>query len=190
MSIRYEYPTTLDRDDFDRLFAEALPYISVEKVRIGGEAKLKQALWELFDGAIPRTKVLNYYEPLAGSNSEEYIVGSGAGMPVKYNNEMWFWLQTPLWGSDQNNSKSWWFSEDTRRMQRDHLIENDFVGVVCIYNPGSPAGNAVFNNFADSWDGRQYFDQPVQVEVDDVFGQGVIGNITDTMKVVVARARS
>ena len=190
MSLTCRYPMTLSRADFDRLFTEALPYISIEKVRLGGEDALKEALWQHFEGVIPGTQVGGYYELVSGSNSEEHLVGAIAGGNITYNGETYFWLQTPLWGSDQNGSHSWWYSEDARRMQRDHLRDNGYVGTLCIYNPGSPAGNAVFSNFADSWDGRQYFEEPVQAEVEDVFGVNVIANISPTMKVVIARVRN
>lgn len=167
---------TLSRAEFDRLFDEALYYMSEERQRLGDN--LKEDIWQTFerDDAFIHRYELDGYLVGAGSLTELMI-------PFEGNNERWAWYLSPLYGETQAGSRSWWYGEEFSKQARQFIDEDGFDRLLAIVNPTSPAALAVTSTWDRSFDGRQYFATPVVKTMTETFGEhrDKVSN-PDTMK--------
>lgn len=188
MAITYEYPVTLSREDFDRLFNEATAKIDIEKIRLGGESALREALWSKYVQVDPQTGE-PFYQTGVYKLDDGYIVGAWCGCKRFAGDDglYWYHFAQPTWGQDRNGSRSWFYDEDTRKMFRQFVIDQGCVGALAIHNPDSPAATAIKSHFSNSWDGRQYWEDPTIHTIEEVYGEGVIGNVTDSMRCMKVR---
>lgn len=178
MTIRLESPTTITKTEFDRLFEEAHPKLSIERQRMGGKEELREALWAAHQNETD--KVGAYYK-------DDYLVGCRVARDWYIGDEKFEWYIQPTYGTDQNGSRSWWYSEDTRKAMRDFCVDNGYAGAIAIHNPTSPAAEAVASHFAHSYDGRQYFQTAETRTISEVFPDIDMPLATDSMRVFVLR---
>ena len=146
---------TPNKDEFDRLFQEALPYISKERQRLG-EDTLKAGLWS----ALVELDSVVYAV-------DGYTVGMAALGTCVYDGQRYLEHISPTYGTDQNGSRSWWYHDDFQRLSADFVRDNNYVGIVTAFNPNTPASNAVKNHFGNI--AGNYFNRPVEVPYEEIF---------------------
>lgn len=155
---------TLSREEFDRLYAEAFDYISIERQRLGEDAK--ETVWETFerdDAFIHRYEVDGY---LVGSASLTELIINYEG-----NQERWAWYLSPLYGETLAGSRSWWYDEEFTKQARDFVDDDGFDKLLVLFNEGTPAALATQATWGRKFDDRQYFEVPLVKTLDEVFGE-------------------
>lgn len=178
MTIRLESPTTVTRAEFDRLFNEASSKISIDRQRLGGETELREAMWKAHED--PNNKVGAYYK-------DDYLVGCRVARDWYIGDEKFEWYIQPTYGTDQNGSRAWWYAEETRKAMRDFCVDAGYAGAIAVHNPGSPAALAVADYFAQSFDGRQYFQTAEIRTISEVFAPVELPLTNDSMRVFIVR---
>lgn len=155
---------TLSRAEFDRLFDEALYYMSEERQRLGDS--LKEDIWGTFERV---DAFIHRYEV------DDYLVGAAALtellIPWEGKVERWAWYLSPIYGETQAGSRSWWYSEEFSKQARQFCDEEGFDRLLAIVNPTSPAALAVKSTWDRNFDGRQYFETPLEKTMTETFGE-------------------
>lgn len=169
MNIEFTIITTPVRAVYDRLFAEALPQISVERLRLG-EENLREGMWSgLTD---PSNKV---YQMTVDDHVTAYICYKD----YTYNDQAYRLLMHPTVGCDANGSKAWYYSEEFKQAEQAFDAAQNHAGIVTLFNPNTPAALSMETNFG-SYASIEVF------EVND-FDGGVFNflGLPDTMRVMV-----
>ena len=161
---------TPNKADFDRVFNEALPFVSHERRRMG-DASLKEALW---NSLVNNDSVV--YE------KDGYVVGMASLDTLDWGGTSYLFHMYPTYGGDETGSRSWWYSDDFQRVSADFVRDNGYVGIVTAFNPNTPASNAVSSHFGNV--AGDYFERPREVEVSEVFGPNH-STVSDNMKLFV-----
>ena len=85
---------TVSREEFDRLYAEAESYISVERKRLGDN--IKEILWDTVE--LDDVFIHRYVE-------DGYLVGIGVmtaiNMTPEDTLERWIWYRSPVYGHNE-----------------------------------------------------------------------------------------
>ena len=169
----------VSRAEFERLYAEAEDYISVERKRLGNN--IKEILWDTLE---MDEAFVHRYE------LDGYLVGCAAlsalDIPWQGVNERWAWYRTPVYGETESGSRAWWYSEGFQKAARDWCDADGFDRVLAIHNPTSPAALAVSATWGQSWEGRQYYERPEVYTLEETFGDArdAVG-VPDTMRCFV-----
>lgn len=128
-------PEEISLDVLERLYAEAYPYISEERKRMG-DAELKSALIDqLHDFPIIRYDLDGYTIGVCSYN-DQYI-----------NGKKYLLHRHPIYGHTQTGSRGWWYSEEFQQKNSEYVRAEGFAGVVTLFNPSSPAAKAVLSHF-------------------------------------------
>ena len=155
---------SLSRDEFERLYAEAFDYISMERQRLGEDAK--ELVWNTFEQP---SSFIHRYEV------DGYLVGAAAldelSVTWEGNDERWAWYLTPLYGETQSGSRSWWYDEEFTKQARAFVDDDGFDKLVVIFNEGTPAAIATQASWGRQFEGRQYFETVLIKTLDEVFGE-------------------
>ena len=154
---------TVSREEFDRLYAEAESYISVERKRLGDN--IKEILWDTVE--LDDVFIHRYVE-------DGYLVGIGVmtaiDMTPEDTLERWIWYRSPVYGHNEAGSRAWFYGEDFQKESLDMMNDDGFDRVLAIHNPTSPAAIAVSAIWGQAWEGRQYFKSPVVQTLEETFG--------------------
>lgn len=150
-----------NRADFDRVFAECLPYVSHERRSIGDGA-LKESLWSALNRDGMEAVVYR---------KDDYVVGMASLSTMVWGGVRYLYHMYPTYGADETGSRAWWYSDDFQRVSADFVRDNNYVGIVTVFNPNTPASNAVKNHFGNI-DGN-YFERPTEIEVTELFGRDI-----------------
>lgn len=133
MAITITNVTNPDPDTYYRIFQEALPKIGHETARLGESELRRGMIRSLFrDDVICQEIAIDGY--VVGYIAAEYITFRG----LQYRHVI-----HPTIGTDENGSRSWFYSDDYQTALTNAASENNVVGFVAKHNPGSPAANAI-----------------------------------------------
>ena len=170
---------TLSRDECDRLYSEAFDYISIERQRLGEDAK--ELVWNTFeqpDSFIHRY-VLDDYLVGAASLTEFFTTYEGAS-------ERWAWYLSPLYGETQDGSRSWWYDEEFTKQARAFVDDDGFDKLLVLFNEGTPAALATQATWGRKFEDRQYFEPVLIKTLDEIFDdkRQFVG-VPDTMRCFV-----
>lgn len=149
---------SVSRELYDRLYTEAYPKISAERKRVGDVA-----LGEAMFNELPLYETAIYYV-------DNYPVGLVSYNTIQYNNKTYFFHRYPTYGTDENGSRSWWYSEEFQQVNSEYVKNMNCAGVITMFNPGSPAANAVIQHFGSF---KKYYKEPVECSINSVFGIGM-----------------
>lgn len=169
MSIKFTIITNPVRAVYDRLFAEALPQISVERLRLG-EEPLREGMWAgLTDLANKAHQVTVDGHVTAYICYKEYT----------YNDQDYRLLMHPTVGCDVNGSKAWYYSEEFKQAEQAFDAAQSHAGLITLFNPDTPAALSMAKNFG-SYASIEVFEIPD-------FDNGIFNsfNSPDTMRVMV-----
>lgn len=169
MDIQFQIIETANRDIYDRLFVEALPLISAERLRLG-EENLREGMWDgLTD---PSNKI---YQVTVDGHVTMYICYKD----YTYNEEAYRLLMHPTVGCDANGSKAWYYSEEFKQAEQAFDAAQNHAGIITLFNPNTPAALSMETNFG-SYSTIEVF------QVND-FDGGVFNflDLPDTMRVMV-----
>lgn len=154
---------SLSRTEFDRLYAEAFDYISIERQRLGENSK--EIVWESFerDDAFIHRYELDDYLVGAASLTEFFTIYEGAS-------ERWAWYLSPLYGETQAGSRSWWYDEEFTKQARAFVDDDGFDKLLVLFNEGTPAALATQATWGRKFEDRQYFEPVLVKTLEEVFG--------------------
>ena len=178
MAFEIDTSRKITRALFDRLYDECFSYTSVERQRLGDDAKTRAWSTLLADDVIHRRYIL-----------DDYVVGCSVIKSIETNFsgqvEKWLWYIQPTYGETQSGSRSWWYSEDFQKAGRQYMDDNGYEKVVALHNPTSPVSTAVRNIWGQNWDGRQYFSTPEVHPVSSVLENEQFWGLPDTWRAFV-----
>lgn len=153
LTSRKIYKQDLMPDTLERLYQEAYPYTSAERQRLGEEF-FRNDLTNNFG---------NY--PIVEYSVDGYIVGIYSYTQIMYNGKMYLLHRFPIYGQTPTGSRAWWYSEDHQRESSIFIRNEGYSGIITMFNPDSPAGQAVGTHFG-SFD--KYYQRPIIKEPHDV----------------------
>lgn len=145
-----EYQEKLDRQTFERLFSEAVGYSAHEVERIGGEDKLLEGMWYSHNVDSRYSKLRSKVYKIDG-----YVVGC-SHFTLNYLNDYTLYTETLL-GSDQNNSKAWWYSEEAVAAEKKFLADRHQSGFISPLNIEGPISRVGGERCIKNFNGKQYF---------------------------------
>jgi hypothetical protein len=151
---------SISRTLFDRLYSEAYSKISAERARVG-DVQLSESMYS----ELPLYKIATYYV-------DDYPVGLVSYYTIQYNGKTYFFHRYPTYGVDQNGSRAWWYSEEFQQVNSEYVKNMNCAGVITMFNPGSPASNAVKQHFGYF---NKYYKLPVEHSISAVLGPGMGG---------------
>lgn len=129
------YAEDLSDELLNRLYAEAFPYISKERQRMGTDA-LKAALI----GDLAHHPIIKY-------DVDRYTVGIASYNDIQYNGKTYMYHRHPIYGQTEAGSRAWWYSEEFQQKNSEYVRAEGYAGVITLFNPESPAGKAVGTHF-------------------------------------------
>ena len=153
--LKIKHAETIDRILFDRLYSEAFQKISSERKRVGDQNLADAMFNELSDH-----KIIVYY-------IDNYAVGIASYNDLIFNDKKYMFHRYPTYGKDINGSRSWWYSEEFQQKNSEYVRAAGYAGVITLFNPGSPAGEAVRTHFGSF---NAYYNSPAEYEIKEVFG--------------------
>ena len=143
---------------FDRLYSEAYSKISIERTRLG-DVQLSDAMFN----ELSLYNIATYY-------IDDYPVGLVSYHTIQYNDKPYFFHRYPTYGIDQNGSRAWWYSEEFQEVNSQYVKNMNCAGVITMFNPGSPASDAVKQHFGSF---NKYYNVPVEYSISAVLGSGM-----------------
>lgn len=155
MMLRLEHTTAIDRVLFDRLYSEAYDKISNERKRVG-----EQALADNMFNSLEHHDTIVYYV-------DDYVVGIASYQDITFNGKKYMFHRHPTYGKDANGSRAWWYSEEFQQKNSEYVRNAGYAGVITLFNPGSPAAEAVRTHFGSF---NAYYNKPVEYEMIEVLG--------------------
>ena len=147
----------VSRELYDRLYNEAYPKTSLERARLG-DTELADGM---FNGlALYKTAV--YY-------LDGYPVGVVSYQDFQYNGNLYFFHRYPTYGTDENGSRAWWYSEEFQRVFSEYVRARNYIGVIAVIhaNPEDSGGTATKKHFGSF---NKYFKVPVAYPIDSILG--------------------
>jgi len=139
----------ISRDILERLYSEAYNYISEERKRMG-EKELKSVLLENLNDC----SIIKY-------DIDSYVVGICSYHEHQYNGKKYLLHRHPIYGTDKNGSRAWWYSEEFQKNNAEFVRNEGLNGVITLFNPNSPAAKAVKNHFGSF---GKYYNRPIIFE--------------------------
>lgn len=181
MAFEIIHDAPIDRDVYNRLFQEALPYISEERIRVG-ETELRESMWQNLKAhdTTERTYVQDGEVVGVSCIRKIGLLDGSAGL----------WYMHPTYGQTSLGSRAFFYSEDFQKVSKNWMDENGYDKIIVIHNPGSAAALAVETIWGTSWDGRRYFNTPTVHTINEVFGTNHTFDLPSTMRVFVIEKAS
>ena len=149
------YAEDLSEELLNRLYAEAFPYISKERQRMGDNALQAALIGDLNDHPIIRYDV------------DGYTVGIASYADFVYDGKTYMFHRHPIYGQTETGSRAWWYSEEFQQKNSEYVRAEGYAGVITLFNPASPAGKAVGSHFGSF---NKYYNKPVVVEDPETIG--------------------
>jgi len=153
--LKIENVESVDRILFDRLYNEAFEKISSERKRVGDKKLADSMFNELADH-----KILMYYV-------NDYVVGIASYDDLIFNGKKYMYHRYPTYGKDINGSRAWWYSEEFQKTGSENVAELGYSGIITLFNPGSPAAEAVRTHFSSF---AAYYNAPAEYDMREVLG--------------------
>ena len=119
---------TVERDEFDAMFEEAVTKAAHEVTRFGSRDVMRDAMWN--DYEINRTAVIEKDSDIVG-----YLSFTEQGSSTVR-------ISTPCYGPDSNGSRSWYYTKDYQKGVRDFVRSIGCDRMVMIIREGSPVSEA------------------------------------------------
>lgn len=181
MALEIMHDSPIDREVYDRLFQEALPYISEERLRVG-EEELRESMWR-------NLKAHETTERMYIQDGE--VVGVSCVRPLGLpDGSTGMWYMHPTYGQTSLGSRAFFYSEDFQKVGKNWMDANGYDKVIVIHNPGSAAALAVEAIWGNSWEGRRYFNKPEVLTIDEAFGTEHTLDLPSTMRVFIIEKAS
>lgn len=159
-------PSEISTDVLDRLYSEAYARISIERKRMGDDALRAALIDDLQDYPIIRYDV------------DGYTVGICSYSELVYEGKTYLYHRHPIYGQTQTGSRAWWYSEEFQQKNSEFVRNEGYAGVITLFNPDSPAGQAVakhFGSFGKYYNTPVIFDNPRDLGLYlDVNARGVL----------------